>query len=743
MGRFRIFGRQSVIGKLLLSYGVLLFLPISLIWTYLFPQTQQRMLDNALFAQQNNSARLSAVLEQHLTSVVTSAVGVASNPQLKPYALQKSVIGGYEAIREMRKHFYSNGFFSQTFFHLRANDRFYTSTASYPLSWLCNTGFGYCYYDWPETDMEKILRENKTLLVRPLERVAYPDHRASQVITLILPVPMDGTPPYGSLLFWIDESTLFKLIEPVGSKKHETTLLYDADGQRVFSMYADQIAMPMDDLDALLLSQSINTALQLTIGHEQYIYASSSQGNTSWRVVSLMPLSTLMEDINAMRWNLILIIALLVGMSFVIIAIAVRSHYAPIRTLVSQAGQYVTPEGRTNEFAVVQHALEHLNTRAVTLQTRAAENIPMLREYWLYELIAGRYQTTADFNEAAAQEDLQLTLPVLCVTAIRLSTQEPIDALEYLQRMEDGLPRGLEGYYLIAFNRRDILFISASQSPQAVKVYITDTVADLAVTQRCKVQAAMGNPVQKAKDMASSYNEAVDCLERMALMGRFGVEQYADSDAHDTLSQVAQLFPMDFAIAKLDTEQINQSVSDLLSYIHTGTPSKLLVHAMYLNAMALLLRGLEAYDVDTTQFMQATKVPENARYDEIERNLHRLTDMLCNCINREQKDASISIEEVNQYICENALAYEFSIQRAAEHFHMSFTGFSHFYKRKMGIACKQFVDEYRAEKAIEQLMHTMDPLEVIAQNVGFANVSGFIRSFKKVTGRTPGSYRNM
>ena len=209
----RTLRKRSFVRKLALPYFVVLILPIVFIWLYLFPQLEQRMVDNATMHQKNNIARLSVVLDQNVSLMTSSAVSLASNPELAPYSIRKTSLGNYQAVQELKKSFlWTNGFVSQSFYYLKANNCFYTSEASYPRSWLTDTNYGFCYYHWSEQDMYQDLQDLKTLCVRPLESVAYPEYQTSRVISVLVPIPITSSTPYGVLIFWIEDAKLLKFL---------------------------------------------------------------------------------------------------------------------------------------------------------------------------------------------------------------------------------------------------------------------------------------------------------------------------------------------------------------------------------------------------------------------------------------------------------------------------------------------------------------------------------------------------
>jgi len=77
----------------------------------------------------------------------------------------------------------------------------------------------------------------------------------------------------------------------------------------------------------------------------------------------------------------------------------------------------------------------------------------------------------------------------------------------------------------------------------------------------------------------------------------------------------------------------------------------------------------------------------------------------------------------------------------ADNFGMTVSYLSQFFKSKTGKTILEFVTELRINKAKELLMQTDLSLNYIAEEVGYYNVSSFIRRFKQVEGITPGEFR--
>lgn len=77
----------------------------------------------------------------------------------------------------------------------------------------------------------------------------------------------------------------------------------------------------------------------------------------------------------------------------------------------------------------------------------------------------------------------------------------------------------------------------------------------------------------------------------------------------------------------------------------------------------------------------------------------------------------------------------------ADRFHYNMTYLSRMFREETGQSFSSMLKEYKLRKAAELLLSSKLQLEDICQDVGYQDVTQFIRSFKKQYGVTPGQYR--
>ncbi len=82
-----------------------------------------------------------------------------------------------------------------------------------------------------------------------------------------------------------------------------------------------------------------------------------------------------------------------------------------------------------------------------------------------------------------------------------------------------------------------------------------------------------------------------------------------------------------------------------------------------------------------------------------------------------------------------------SVNLMAERLHMVPQSFCRWFKQQTGTSFITFVNQSRIQSACQYLLNTDLPIQSIAFEVGFENVSHFNRTFKKLQGVSPGVYR--
>jgi YesN/AraC family two-component response regulator len=84
---------------------------------------------------------------------------------------------------------------------------------------------------------------------------------------------------------------------------------------------------------------------------------------------------------------------------------------------------------------------------------------------------------------------------------------------------------------------------------------------------------------------------------------------------------------------------------------------------------------------------------------------------------------------------------ELSLEACAEELNFHPVYLSRVFKKEAGVNFTEYLAEYRMEKAKTWLQTTNLKISEIAEKLNYTNPTAFIRTFRKITGTTPGKYR--
>lgn len=109
-------------------------------------------------------------------------------------------------------------------------------------------------------------------------------------------------------------------------------------------------------------------------------------------------------------------------------------------------------------------------------------------------------------------------------------------------------------------------------------------------------------------------------------------------------------------------------------------------------------------------------------------------------LNRSMSESRDEVSAVKNYIYEN-YREDLNLESLAEKVYLSSGYLSFIFKKETGMNLNRFIRVVRMEKAKEFLCNTNMKVAQVSEEVGFANVSYFCRSFREYYGSSPESYR--
>lgn len=268
-----------------------------------------------------------------------------------------------------------------------------------------------------------------------------------------------------------------------------------------------------------------------------------------------------------------------------------------------------------------------------------------------------------------------------------------------------------------------------------------------------KVYISIGGYCRDSRMIPQSFEQALSTAHYMKFDDEKTVIPY--SNLEDAVSEYHSV-NFDYkiineSIMKNDRAKIIEEIERVVSFFtENSIKDYKYIEQIFLELLFYLSRWSMSYNINFEQIMNLAGV----RYEDIRRTvgiekrkniLITVIDELCECVgqtmNHLGKNNSIArtIKEcVDKEYMENFMSLEYAAGKVKK----SAAYVSKLFKDEFGCNFSEYVTRKRLEKSKELLDDPTKKVYEIAQELGYADVSNFIKVFKKVYGISPGDYRN-
>lgn len=455
-------------------------------------------------------------------------------------------------------------------------------------------------------------------------------------------------------------------------------------------------------------------------------------------------------------------------------------NYRPIEQVMSRIYRFGEdrplgwkPQSKEDEFSFIGHALESLIEQTNSYEKQQAEGILHRRNQLFKELLENSGQVSAEiWNRESERIGRAGEFAGAVVGIAEIDFYEAF-AAEYSARDQALFKFTLrsviqeiadkEGEVLwtewIGPGRLGLLFRRSAAGATADDAEKSLFIAESArswVKQHLKFTATFGlsGPVLGLGGLSDAYRKAAAALERKITGGPDRVyaatgegRPQPPAEGMDVLVQVIGAVPQLYRLGNAEWRPLmerifgllaggNYSKEDivrLLQLLETGISKEMQELPPEMQAIwnSGRLRGIPQ-SPESFEWIEELHGELLASLSELEQALHGLR------MNREQYTLA---NKVREYIARHYADPDFSLTHAADSFAMNTKSLSRIFKEEIGENFVDYLARLRMDEAKRLLTETSEPVQNIAERVGYLYPMSFIRVFKKLEGMTPGEYR--
>ncbi len=564
--------------------------------------------------------------------------------------------------------------------------------------------------------------------------------------------------------------SVFSVLNPTRIKENMDYLEQSTSGNIMILNSDNQVLIRSSllseiDPSAISLEEGIQ---QTTLNGLRYAVFVKSSTVTTYRYVSFIPLAAMNQSLSFFRLYSIINVISVFLFGIILAFLLTKVNYKPVARLLESAVSLNDKEHFTGaeEFKYLEDSIK----TAISDKTRYTSDLSEFRQARKYNLVLNLINgivpagSTADhlfaeLGESLLSEQFAVMLFDIEEWNDNIFSKDSVDERPMLSKII--LPNVIEelcneknkGFVVNINSDRFVCIVNLSvgTSCSDLKAIAEHSLRFLNDVMGILCTAGIGNCYGTLKEIRSSYNEALRAEEYKIVLGTGQVLCYQDLFALATTDRFLQ----DSSIRMMLMQGIKDDNADCSQVYHNifthcfssklpGTPESArgFIFDLCVQANDILSEldtqnnvALSDYHFDLN--IETYKTIDNFR----DYFIHRMQEI--RQVYRERHSVKILGQSIQEFIESHYADMNLGVNEIGRQFNFTPAYCSKIFRQETNQGITESISAVRIKKACEKLIETDDNLDTIAQRCGFTSSAVFIRSFKKICGITPGSYRKI
>ena len=733
--------RNRTAAAFLLSYLIVMIIPLFSSILFYYPRMRSMMVDKATEQAINSVIKIKADMDTQLLNVLSMPSYIFTNKRIILKDLLDNPLARLQAKEDLEQMIKTNTFFSHLFLYLKDIDYFivprsgtfyFSDMNRFP--GLYQTEFG----DWSRGELYELLENTDSLVVHPVNSMMIAGKKYEKMLLFVMPFP-SGVFARASLIVSLPASKLDAITGFTG-KEEGKTLFFNQENQLVHS------SSSLNESDQASLTASLNTlegnegTLHTALSTGDNIIAWALSSRYGWKYVQVIPIAMIVQEALELQRNTLLVVSLVVIICLLLITLAMRINYLPIKRLASQANDFtMNKHSLKSDFDAIQLLITSLKDVNNRLEKRLDLAEPQMQEYLISKILSGN---TIEVDSALIHaENLNLNLEGDAFQVLIAAYSSAQKASFACEQLSNTIPLNENG-----------LVTAQIDTPEQI-VIITRYLQEKPMTEHLLPvisgyeYVAIGQVVNSMKSISISYSTAYAALDYLKLKGSSGhrmhYEEIPERVFNPRSYPLEVMQSLESAISHANIDKFREIVSQIEAILTIEDAPPYYTRSVYLNTINILTSGYMRYLGGDNEIVRQIGMHSMLSHYTIQEMISILnaTSMKLILIMEESIKVYSPYAKALSFIDNNISSSDLSLQKAADHVNMSASAFSRSFKEKVGRNFKEYVDTARIQQAKRLLRETNISIDQIGSSVGYDNLTSFYRMFKKCTGIAPGEFR--
>ena len=515
--------------------------------------------------------------------------------------------------------------------------------------------------------------------------------------------------------------------------------IYDHTGKLVFTN-SDGLASS-DGLAAVsgFVANTKSDILETEMGGKTLMLYKHYSESLKLTFILEAPLEELEQPVQVFYRMFRLIVISVAVLFFLLLLATLYINYHPLSQITQRIriahGKDSVLEG---ELKTIDTALHQKENETKDLMNLVDKQTTIIINHILTNLIEGNTVSEVELS----QLDMPLSGFFYCALAVLMPAMDDArwQGIRYNLLDQYGIHscsvRSLEDNYLIIIcslpdkSRQD-----REKAAEAVWNEVYDTSAE-----RCG-KIVVGEAQNNLGKIRNSYLDAISAAEQASSGGIFYFEDVVDTFSNFEKYPSEMVLRFLYHVRQGDCEAALNELDKIVANITDNVNSQPIIRYMCYDIINVLISTLNHTGTPLSE-QESGRLLRFTNLDDLHKGMISVIQPACIGINKEKQHANQRLtERVIEFIQENFNNPDLGLVMVADHFDISIRTLSRNFKETTEMGFKEYVINFRIAKSKQLLLTTDKPIVEIASDVGYRDVSHFVKMFRGFCGITPMHFR--
>ena len=746
-----ILKRKSIIFPWLLSYIVILFIPV-LTGVYIYVKSNHTIVGEI---NRSNNLILSKVqkdIDTLLVDVNRLSVEIALNPQVQELlTIQEPLESGqyftiYKAFESLKVYKSSNRW-NDFFVYFKGIDTIITPELSNTSESVYHSKFNKSnigYRDWIG-NLQGYYQGDFVMIGNDLAFIRS------------IPIVKNGE-SLGNIVIFLDQAK-FWVNNAEAHLYNGAAAIIDSTNQVLASTRKMNYPLPVIYQD---LPQD-SGVLKVNDGEQELVISYISSVSTDWKYVIMMPGHIYWDKVDVIKRATMISLFVCLCIGFGLTYTFVRRNYSPVRGMVEMFKEKKSNEKennrRINEYEFMKQAIHSTLNENKEMGGKLWRQKGDMRDHFLEKLLKGR-DSAIPLHQLMELHEIEFVSESFAVMILNVEDYNNISpplvrfvvmnvTEELTNQLHQGFATEIDEFIVCLINfavlqeldwKRDLFELADKLLKFMESKY------------KVPVTIAMSQLHSSTTEISKAYYEAVEVMEYQSIYGVSGVMDFLDMEVPRAKGEY--YYPLEKEQALInsiktgDYEAAEAIIDEVFKHNLEQRQLPLqLAKCLFVDLVGTLMKTINGisgmYDNGYLENLDPIEqLLSSQTVSEMKLQLKNMLRDICNSIGQKQvgKRTNEILLKVSNILTTQYNDVNLSIASIAEQIGLHPAYVSKLYKDGTGVSLLDDIGKYRVEQAKQIIKEQNLTIEEVSQMVGYTNVRTFRRAFTKYEGVTPGKY---